>query len=153
MASLLLAGIVGFFIYKAKQNPNEETQPLIGTTEELPDQWTQIYSAEGTSNVVWEYQTSYGLLYEDGTDDRYYETFFVIGNPTHTGFVSDSSNRGQITINGKKAKAYPNAGEAVSELNRMAAQPTGPTQPQLPPVTPPPSTDFFGGAGNNAPQF
>ena len=154
---VLIAGYI-FYIWKGTdwgrpsqpQVGEDGYQPPQGLDSVLPDKWERQYTTPNGEYVVWQYSTSYGLLYDTGLDERYYEDFIFIGNETHTGFITDSSDVGQMITPFGPAKSYPNIGVAVDEANRLASSPTGPVAP--PSVTPPPSNEFFGGR-NNAPQF
>jgi len=152
IAMLALIGIIyGFFRMGSKKldTPTDPSSPQggVATSQVLPDKWEIIYEVDGYSqNVVWMYSTSMGLLYESGDDNRYYEDYFLIGNQTHTGFVTDSSSVGHLNTPFGRAKAYPNTGVAVQELNRMASAPSGGPSTSPPPSEPSmPTTDYFGG--------
>ena len=161
IAGLAILGIAYlFYVMKSDEVEQEISDPENsdpygyspkGTDIPLPDKWEMVYEVPNYHNVVWVYSTSVGLLYANGLDERHYEDYILIGNREHTGFVHDSSEYGQLNTPFGKAKAYQNVGVAVDELNRKAASPTGPEG--LPPVTPPPVKDWFGGNNTAGPQF
>ena len=90
--------------------------------------WSRgITTSRGT---VWQYQ----LCYEDG---RPFRTGYVIGNDTHTKFVSDSSYpRGHETFDGEKARVYPTEQAAETALLAMGEKPN---KPQPKPNNPKPN--------------
>lgn len=95
----------------------------------LTTKWARgLSTSDGT---VWQLQ----FCYEDGTP---YRTTYVIGNSTHTKFVSDSTYpRGHETIDGEKAKAYPTEEAAETALLAMGSKPR------------PPMPEPEGGGGSN----
>ena len=139
---LILYGVFAFFAYrllgskKTYVEPKPITPsddiPISGHDTPRPDsQWTLIYSTINSSNVVWEYRRPYQWTAKGEVME--WEDFFVIGNKTHTSFVSSSSARTTIDIRGSSAEVFFNAGEAIDYLNRISSSPTG--GPSLAPPT------------------
>ena len=138
---LILYGVFAYFAYrllgsKKKSEPKPITPnddiPISGHNTPQPDsRWTLMYSTSNSSNVVWEYTRPY--QWTESGEVVEWSTFIVIGNKSHTRFVSSSSARTNITINGEKAETFFNVGTAVDYLNRVSSSPTG--GPSLAPPT------------------
>jgi hypothetical protein len=97
--------------------------------------WTLVYTID--DSYVWKYSVSTGLLYDDGTDTRGYEDYYVIGNADHTSFVRESQTAtGHIQIDGSFAKVYADEAAAIAEADRMN-EPDDGTGPSTGPVSEP----------------
>lgn len=116
-------------------------------TQAVPDQfadmaeitWEAVYTVG--DDTVWKYGVLMGLLYDDGTDDRYYEYHYLIGNSTHTSFTRESSTFfGHLQIDGYWAKVYANEAAAIAEADRLN-EPDDGSSPQPQPQPQPDDDD------------
>lgn len=151
---LIFYGILGFFVIrvlgksteKDGMNDSGDTVVVTGgsTTTSPSSQWLVAYSMMGVSDVVWNYQRPYQWTPSGVVTS--WDTYFLIGNRSHTGFTSSSTGGNpngiytQIDVNGVQANAYFNLSEAVAQLQYSNApkDPNGPS-------TPPPSESPNGG--------
>lgn len=121
--------------------------------EERPDEqvWTKtaLWSGEyattgsGGDQVVW--FLNMGIRYADGTADFSDTTYIVIGNKSHTSFLSANSDRGTVDISkeytgGEKdadnVVVFASLADAEAKADELAnptpTDPNDPTQPQKP---------------------
>ena len=143
---LILFGVLGFFTVRIlgksrieeydDSTESEDNVVIPGGPTNAPmeqSQWLVAYSIQGVENVVWNYQRPYQWTPSGIVTS--WNTYFLIGNRTHTGFTSSSDGGNpngiytQITVNGKTVNAYFNLAEAVAVLNSSNSpkDPTGPS--------------------------
>jgi len=92
--------------------------------------WDAVYVAG--ERTVWAHGVLMGLLYDDGTDNRYYEYHYIIGNANHTTFVREADGTYGHIFNGM-AKVYANEAAAIAEADRLNEPDddgTSPVQPE-----------------------
>ncbi|MAN61632.1 MAG: hypothetical protein CMI60_06765 [Parvibaculum sp.] len=149
---LIVYGVFAFFAYRlikpksysddgsetpTPTQPEDPTQPP-HTTPRPNAQWTNVYSTDASPNVVWRYEAPYQWT-ERGTVTSW-ETHYVVGNESHTSFVSSSAARTTIRINGATAETFFSEAAAVDYVNRTAQAPTGgPSYLPPEPASPKPS--------------
>ena len=143
------------FQFFTESSPSEPVTPSVPDENQFDEDHpeyilTPVFTANG--ETVWRYQISMGVVYDDGAiDERYYESFFIIGNEDGTSFRTEAGDRG-ITVppRGQKGVSmWPSAEEAINELQEEEepVQPGGPEvqpepeepedTPTLPPLMPP----------------
>jgi len=114
--------------YSPPQAVDDQFEDMPETTIE------EVWANDDGSVKVWKIGTLYGLLYDNGTDERYYEYYYAIGNSDGSTFRSESMGSGgtQTTRYDTKAAAIAKASEDNSP------DPGSPeTQPEPQPETEP----------------
>lgn len=122
--------------------------PDYSPPQAVPDQFDDMpettleecWSNDDGSVKVWKIGTLYGLLYDNGTDERYYEYYYAIGNADGSTFRSESSGSGgtQTTRYATKEAAIAKASEGEeSEPGSPETEPVNPNpEPQPEPGLP-----------------
>ena len=132
---LIVYGVFAFFAYRlikpksynddGSQEPVEPVDPSQPphTTPRPNGRWTNVYSTDVSPNVVWRYERPYQWT-ERGVVTSW-QTYYLVGNESHTSFVTSSSSRMHITVNGASAETFFSEASAVEYVNRTSQSPTG----------------------------
>ena len=146
---LIAYGVFAFFAYRlikpksysddGSQEPVEPVDPSQPpqSTPRPDSEWTNVYATENSPNVVWKYRRPYQWS-ERGIVTQW-ETYYLVGNDSHSSFVTSSSLRTTITVDGKTAEIFFSEASAVAYVNRNAQRPVGPDYLPPAPANPKPS--------------
>ena len=131
-----LAWVAYKAVYIQKQNGSSEIiPPSDGTRQE--GQWIRLTGETvGTDNYVWQYEKPH--QWDSSGHTTTSKTYYLIGNASHSSFVTTNTSLGMITLSGGvTARVFFTAAEAKQELARMAGNSTGgPSTKPTPPLDP-----------------
>tara|TARA_R110000824_G_scaffold158767_2_gene332808 strand:+ start:183 stop:728 length:546 start_codon:yes stop_codon:yes gene_type:complete len=109
--------------YNPPQAVDDQFADMPETTKE------EVWANDDGSVKVWKMGTLYGLLYDNGTDERYYEYYYAIGNSDGSTFRSESMGSG-----GTQTTRYATKELAIAKINEDEE----PGSPETEPVNPNP---------------
>jgi hypothetical protein len=85
------------------EDSGEDFKPPVPVPDQFDDMAEEtiekVYSGDGFA--VFKVGFLQGLKYDDGTDDRFYDYSYVIGDEEGSGFMSSNSDRGTRTVQGQ----------------------------------------------------
>jgi hypothetical protein len=133
-------------VVKDDDTTQDDTTPTTPNPSET--KWTETSEWSGEyiagENVVWSFRT--GIRYQDGRTEWDSTTFYVIGNGSHTSFLSANSDSGTIDIkweytgnpdkqDSKNVVVFPTLEDAQKRADELANpdDEDDPTSPQKPP--------------------
>lgn len=157
--ALLAVGVVYLLLRDGKgvedpQTPEDPEPDVPQPPRPAPDQYDGM--ARETIEKVWSgdnvavFKVGFlmGVLYDNGTDERYYDYSFVVGNPEGTGFTSANSDRGTRTVQGQpRVLVYATKRDAIEAAEKPKDDdgPMKPPEDDERPSTPNPLLPPIGG--------
>lgn len=140
-STLILYGVVGYFVYKLMAKKSKTPVEDYFAPESGRDvRWTIEYELDFYRDVVWRRETKEGMKdvrYLIG--DRSQDDYDLQGSNLTMPIMQNVGREGNTNRKMRRASYWTSLPEAVSRLDYLASKPADPSRPELPPSTYPPN--------------